>query len=311
MSTIPPPPGQQPEPAASQPTDPYGAPPAGQPYGAPVAAPTFPYGAPQPVGPAPSTTNGLGIASIILGGVGLLLAFIPFVGLFGGFLAFVGLVLGIIGILQKNKSRVTAIIGTSLSGLALLLSILMAITYAAVLVNAVDEAGIDAPAVVEEGDDAAQPADETPAEPELGTRENPAPFGSTVVVDTLDGPVWEVTAGAPNLDITADVKAANQFNDDPAPGNAYASLPVTIKYVGEESGAPFDLSFTYVSPAGQSYDGSYVVMDGQLSDISELYTDASGTGTVIIEIPVEGAAAGVWGVEYILAGEPIFFGNAQ
>ncbi|WP_157008885.1 DUF4190 domain-containing protein [Agromyces laixinhei] len=267
----------------------------------------------EPPAPAASKTNGLGIAAIALGGVGLLLAFIPIIGAFGGFLGFVGLVLGVIGLFLKNKSKLLAIIGTSLSGLALILSIVMGFVYAAAFVAAVDEAtGVDAPAVVEEGDDVAEaPAEGASAGDELGARDNPAPFGSTVAIDTFEGPVWEVTAAAPTLDATADVKAANQFNADPAPGNVYAILPVTVTYLGDDSGRPFELQFTYVSPAGQSYEGAFVVMDGQLSDVAELYKDASGTGNVIIEIPAEGAAGGVWGVEYIFADDPIFFGNAR
>lgn len=256
-------------------------------------------------------TNGLGITAIILGAVGLVFAFIPFVGVFGGFLGFVGLVLGIIGLFLKNKSKGTAIAGTIVSGLALIISIVMGLVYTAAFVSAVDGAtSVDDPVVQEPAAEGEAPAaEEEPAGgAALGTRENPAPFGSTVVIDTFEGSVWEVTTAAPNLNGTADVEAANQFNADPAPGNQYAILPVAVKYVGEESGRPFDLSFTYVSPAGQSYDGSFVSMDGQLSDVSELYADATGSGTVIIEIPAEGAEQGVWGVEYIFGDEPIFFG---
>lgn len=293
MSNVPPP-AAQPEPAAPAPQQPVN----------PYASASTPPG-------APSKTNGLGIASIVVGGIGLLLAFIPLVGMFGGFLGFVGLVLGIIGLFLKNRVKLTAIIGSAVSALALILSIVMGIVYAAAFVAAVDESlTLDAPTVIEEGDEQAEaPADDD--EPASGTRDNPTAFGSTVVINTFEGPVWEVTAAAPNLDATADIKAANQFNPDPAPGNVYAILPVSVTYVGEDSGRPFDLQFTYVSPAGQSYDGAFVTMDGQLSDVAELYAGASGSGNVIIEIPAEGAAEGVWGVEYILGDDTVFFGNAS
>lgn len=290
--SITPPPAAEPQPTPSATTS------AQQQYGEPA--------------PKSSQTNALGIIAIVLGGIGFVLAFIPFVGVVGGFLAFVGLVLGVIGLFMKNKGKGTAIAGTAVSGLALILSIVMGLVYTAAFVSAVDDAvSVDDPVVQEpaaDGGEAPVAEEEPAADSTLGTRENPAPFGSTVVIDTFEGSVWEVTAAAPNLNATADVKAANQFNPDPAPGNQYAILPVTVTYVGEESGRPFDLSFTYVSPAGQSYEGAFVAMDGQLSDVAELYKDASGTGNVIIEIPAEGAEQGTWGVEYIFGDEPIFFG---
>ncbi len=98
----------------------------------------------------PSQTNGLGITAIVLGGVGFVLAFIPFVGVVGGFLAFVGLVLGVIGLFMKNKGKGTAIAGTVVSGLALIISIVMGLVYTAAFVSAVDDAvSVDDPVVQE------------------------------------------------------------------------------------------------------------------------------------------------------------------
>jgi hypothetical protein len=47
-------------------------------------------------------------------------------------------------------------------------------------------------------------------------------------------------------------------------------------------------------------------MDGQLSDVSEVFAQGDADESVIIEIPTEGAERGVWGAEYIF-GDPVFF----
>lgn len=133
-----PPYGQQP--GAQQP---YGQP--GQPY-APQQAGQPPYGQPPygqqfggPQQPTGKTGNGLGLAALIIGGVAFLGAFIPFVNFVTGFVAFVGLVLGIIALFLKNKKKGLAIAGTAVSLIAMILSIVLAITYTAGLAGAVSE----------------------------------------------------------------------------------------------------------------------------------------------------------------------------
>lgn len=285
-------------------------PPAPSPYGAP-AQPTGPDGT-QPGAPAGNRVNGLGIAALAVGGVGLLLAFVPFVGAFGGLLGFVGLVLGIIGLVLKGRKKGLAIAGTIVSGVALIASIVMVIVYTSVFVNSVndsiEESLPQGPSVIDEApaeDDAEAPAEE-PEGDTVGTRENPVPIGSTVAIDGITGAAWEVSLGAPTLNATDQVKAANQFNPDPEAGNQYAIVPATVTYVGEESANPFELVFEYVTADGRAYSGSFVDMDGQLSEVGDLFSGASATANVVIEIPSAGAEAGTWSVSYIF-GDPIFF----
>ncbi|MFB2597302.1 DUF4190 domain-containing protein [Herbiconiux sp. P17] len=97
------------------------------------------YGGPPPVAPA-SGVNGLAIASIIVGGVAFIGAFIPFLNYAVWFVALVGLVLGIIALVRKGKSKGLAIGGTILSGVALILSIVLAIVYTFGFIGAVNEA---------------------------------------------------------------------------------------------------------------------------------------------------------------------------
>ncbi|HSP75847.1 MAG TPA: hypothetical protein VLO31_06505 [Cryobacterium sp.] len=81
--------------------------------------------------------NGLGVAALVIGIIALIGSFIPLVNFGSGFLAAIGLILGIIGLFRKTRRKGVAIAGTIISGLALILSIVLAITYTAALATAV------------------------------------------------------------------------------------------------------------------------------------------------------------------------------
>ncbi|MCU1569685.1 MAG: hypothetical protein JWR33_426 [Naasia sp.] len=254
----------------------------------------------------PRRANGLAIAALALGIIGLVLAFLPVVGVFGGFLAFVGLVLGAIALFLKGRAKGMAIVAVVVSAIALIASIVIAFAYTAALVASVDDSLSNTPSVIASASPGASaaPADENASD--LGTRANPAPLGTTVSIEGGDGIDWEVTPTSSALDVTDQVKAANQFNEDPQPGNQYASLSVDVKYVGPNSGRPFELDFNFVSAAGRSFSGAFVSMDGQLSDVEELFTGGEASGTVIVEVPAEEVEKGTWTVSYIF-GDPVFF----
>jgi predicted membrane protein len=91
-----------------------------------------------PAAPAKSG-NGLGIAALIIGIIALIGALIPFLNYGAWFLGLVGLVLGIIGLVQKNRKKGVATAGTIISGVAIILSIVLAIAYTAAFANAVHE----------------------------------------------------------------------------------------------------------------------------------------------------------------------------
>ncbi|HXH36012.1 MAG TPA: MmpS family transport accessory protein [Plantibacter sp.] len=143
---VPPQPNGQPY--GQQPPQPYGQQPQQQPYGQqPPQQPGQPPYAQQPYGqqfggpqqPTGTTGNGLGLAALIIGGVAFIGAFIPFVNFVTGFVAFVGLVLGIIALFLKNKKKGLAIAGTAVSLVAMILSIVLAITYTAGFAGVVSE----------------------------------------------------------------------------------------------------------------------------------------------------------------------------
>jgi hypothetical protein len=78
---------------------------------------------------APPASNGLAIASLVVGIVALLLAFIPIVGMISWILAPAGLIMGLMS-MNKGTGRGLAIGGAVVSGIALLICILWVVGFA-------------------------------------------------------------------------------------------------------------------------------------------------------------------------------------
>lgn len=145
-------------------------------------------------------------------------------------------------------------------------------------------------------------AEEEPAaEPEVGTRENPAPAGSAIELTD-----WTVSLGATNRDAAADVAAANQFNAPPVEGRVFVLAPVTATYTGAESGTAWvSLGVHFVGSAGNTYgtgsDDYCGVIPTPLSDSGELYAGAAATGNVCVSVPAAEVEGGSWVVENQMA----------
>ncbi|MBF4618019.1 hypothetical protein ITJ44_08030 [Clavibacter sp. VKM Ac-2873] len=103
---------------------------------------TFRY-APEPEPPAPRerrTSNGVGVAALIVGVVSLVGAVIPLLNYVSGFLAFVGIVLGIIGLVLRDRPKGSALAGLIVSVVALILSIVLAIAYTVGIASVIGDA---------------------------------------------------------------------------------------------------------------------------------------------------------------------------
>jgi Na+-transporting methylmalonyl-CoA/oxaloacetate decarboxylase gamma subunit len=302
--------------AAGSDVPPY-APPAASglpPYAAPAASEIPPYAAPAP---AARGKNGFGLAALIIGIVALIGAFIPVVNYVSGFIAFVGLALGIVGLVLKNRVKGMAIAGTVTSGVALVLSIVLAIAYSVWFLGELEnEIGNDFSTSSERPVAEAPVTDEeeTDAEAAVGTRENPAPIGTTVVLTGTGGDAYEITLGAPTLNASEAVVAANMFNDEPEAGFQYAMVPVTVAYTGSATGNPWiDIEVEFVSAAGTTHrqmDTMSVAPEPRFMDINELHPGGSGTGNIAIMIPTEDAELGTWAISPLF-GDETFFMAAQ
>lgn len=270
----------------------------------PPPPPAQPY-----VTAAPAPSRGLAITALVLGIVALLGFAIPVLNVVSALIAVVGLILGIVALVRAQPKGLS-IAGVVTSALALLLSVIFIVIYLVGFGAAVESVrsdttivDLDEPTVDEESS-----ADEGASA--LGTRDNPAPLGTTIEIVEFGETTYEVTLGPAVLNANDAVLAANMFNDPPADGFQYALLPVQMTYVGTDTGNPWiDLSIQFVSAAGTTHtegDTLAVAPEPTLIDINELYPGASAEGNVVIAIPTDGAEAGTWTVS-ALFGDPFFF----
>lgn len=155
-----------------------------------------------------------------------------------------------------------------------------------------------------EGQKAASPTAEPAPTAELGTRANPGQPEDSVATfaDT-----WEVTVGKYDPDAWPEIQAENMFNDPPADGNVYITLPVTVTYIGQDSGLAWvDLDFQFVTADGRSFNQASVVEPNDLTDVADLYNGGVGQGNVTFEVPADAVADGTFAVKYAW-GDPLFF----
>lgn len=231
-------------------------------YGAPQTTPPGAYGAPQahygqagqpgqpyaPYGGQPSSPaggNGLAIASVVLGGVGLLLSII----VFGGVLGLVGLALGIVALLKKTGSRLLAIIGTALSGLAVLVSV-------AVLVVGLVAAGSVRDSIDESSGETGGSSDPGVTEPTESTDDASEEAASE---NAVFGDVWSYDDG-----ISVSVSAPQPFTpSETAAGADQAAAVVFTVTVQNDTGANYDPIETYSSVSSGGVEASQVFDSAQ------------------------------------------------
>ncbi|QNO36932.1 hypothetical protein H4J02_10720 [Protaetiibacter sp. SSC-01] len=311
-------------PAAAQPTNPYAAPanpyaatPA-NPYAAPGAAPTASgtpayaatpaYATGAPAGP--SRFNVMGLVSLILGGVaflfGITVGWIPYVGFFFVLLALVGVVLGIVGLLAKNKGKGLAIAGTIVSGVSLLLTAAISVVMLLFITsysNTVDDfTWDDDPVITDPEEDYGTGSDDDPDA--LGGINNPAAVGDTVTFSDYSGAdQWQVVVGAPNLDATADVLAADEYNEQPQPGNVYIVVPMTVTYLGEDTDLPYMLYTELLTSGMDVYDVSYADYPGNIYDADELATGETADVNLVFEVPADATPGSVLRISSIWGNE--------
>ncbi|KQO10191.1 hypothetical protein ASF06_08325 [Agreia sp. Leaf244] len=238
---------------------------------------------------------------MIIGSVALLGSFIPFINYITGFFAFVGLVLGVIAIFLKGRKKTLAIVGSAVSLLALILSIVLSIVYTGLFFDSVDEAiQSNSPSVtsepVEPGDDTSTGEQGAPLAGDVGSRENPAPLGSSVALSQLGEPTWQVTVNTPTLNADAAVAAENSFSDTAPAGTSFALLPITTTYVGSETGYPAYVQVGFEAADGTMYNqyDAIAIAPGGIDAVAELAPGASASGNIAVAIPTTGVEQGLW-----------------
>ena len=248
---------------------------------------------PAPVETAgePTTAKGplnvLGLVALIVAAIGFIFAMVPGAFILGWIALPIAFVLSIVALFLKgSKGLAIAALIVSIVG-----TIVGVVVFFATAANSFSEAfGGTESSVTQPTDDGAEPAAEAEAEPgaEAGSRENPVPLGSLI-----SGNEWDVVVNSITLNATDAVLAANEFNDAPVDGSAYAIANVTVTYTGAESSFAAMVGLDYVTADGEviSTWDSFAVGPEPSLDSGELYTGGTSTGNIVFEIPAAGDGA--------------------
>ncbi|MCF8588349.1 DUF4352 domain-containing protein [Gordonia liuliyuniae] len=239
--------------------------------------------------PTPKRRNTVGLVALIFAIIGFVFGCIPGALIVGWVLLPIAFILGIVGLFQSGQPKKTPISAIIISAIG---TIVAAVVFLTVVSDAIDDAFTpDTATVVEEGQSQSDG---------VGTRDNPAKIGAT-----LTGDEWKVVVNGFTADATDQVMAANEFNDEPKPGNAYALVNLTVTYTGDESSYADFVSVAFVAADGTTYkpyDSSAVTPEPALD--GELYNGGTATGNVDIEIPKN--AAGLLRIELGPLGDEAF-----
>lgn len=263
------------------------APPAASATSAPIG------GAPQREAPA-SKPHVLGIVALIVAALGFVFACIPGALILGWILLPIGFILSLVALFMKGR-KWPAVVGVILSVVGTIVGV---VVFFAVVANAANDAFGDTDTSVtspsdsteddEATDDEAADTEQEAAEAAVGTRENPAPIGSTI-----EGDDFTVVINSVDLDATDDVMAANPFNEDPPEGSSYAVVNMTVTYTGEDSAYAAYVVVNYVTAGGEVVDSTetLAVAPDPTIGLEELYNGASATGNTALAIPTGDAGA--------------------
>ena len=237
---------------------------------------------PTPALAMPAAKSALTLWALIVAIVAMVSAIIPVLSFVAWAPALVATILGIVGLATKRPGGGKALTAVILGPVALLVAVVVSLVTIAGISNSLPSTDSKPNGIAD------APAEAQPEAPALGTRENPAPAGSTVVLSDNSGEVYEITFGAATLDAGSIIAAENMFNEPADAGSQYILVPVTFTYVGTETGTPWlDVQFAFVSAAGTTHDSSssFVVAPLPLTDINELYPGATATANLVLMVP--------------------------
>ena len=251
-----------------------------------------PYPGP-PAQPPRRRTNVVGIIALVVAVIGFIFACVPGALILGWIMLPIAFVLSLVGLFLRDRARWTAITALIVSIVGTIVGVLVFVFAVASAFDesfggssaTVDDSAAEAGAESVAMDDADEAVDGSAAVGESGeSRENPVPLGTTVSGDEWDVTVVEFTADADD-----EVLAANMFNEPAADGYTYVTAEVEVAYYGEESDDPsWSVSVEYVTDSGNvisTADTMAVAPEPSIHDIGEMYAGATGTGTVVFEVP--------------------------
>lgn len=239
--------------------------------------------------------NIVGLISLIVAAVGFVFACIPGALIVGWILLPTAFVLSIVGLALSGKTKGTSVTALILSIVGVIVGVVVFLTLVA---DAFDDATSENAAEVKSSADSGKSdgdkksggsdsgGEEAKQDKDTGSRDNPADLGSTV-----SGKNWDITIDSFDADATQDVLGENPMNEEPESGDNYAVAEATLTYTGDGSEDPMvDLQFAYVTEDGNTVDPSDSMVVGpspELGDAGDMYTDASKTINVTLEVPAD------------------------
>lgn len=147
----------------------------------------------------------------------------------------------------------------------------------------------------------------------VGTRQNPAPLGTKVVMSDNTGDLYEVTLSEPTLNANSIIAKTNRYNKTAPEGQQFAMVKIDVVYIGTETGKPSsDIDVTFVTKAGTTHtEGDVsVVSPAEFYNINELYKGGAGSAYIAIAVPSADIESGNWVVSAGY-GEKKYFYKAQ
>jgi hypothetical protein len=248
-------------------------PPAPEASGAATAPPPAPL-APAPA-PAAKTSNGLRIASLVLGILGFIFAWTPAAGL-GIVLGVLGLIFGIISLVRPGTKGLP-LISTILSGVAIILGIIMAIVYTVIGVASVTSTG-DLGGTTS-GSQAASPS-EAPASSTSWYDDTFGTFAPINKTGTGDS-VIALPAGAKAGIVTATHAGSANFVIQGLDSSNQPTLDLLVNTIGNYSGTTaFGLISLGAGPTSLQItaDGAWTISITQISSAKSSAVPIAGTG---------------------------------
>ena len=231
--------------------------------------------------------NVLGIVALAVAVVGFIFAAVPGAFILGWILLPIAFILGLVALFLKGTVKwqgITAVI------VAVVGTIVGFMVFFSVVATAVDDSLGGSDVEISDGGDstavegATDPEAESEPEAEVGTRENPAAIGSTV-----EGGDWTVVVNSVTPDATTEVTEANMLNQAPDAGTVYMMINYTVTYTGDDpdGSIPAVVSLDYVTAGGVTVNGldKFVVAPDPIDTLSTLYSGASATGNMAIQVP--------------------------
>lgn len=251
----------------------------------------------------PKKTNVLGIIALVLAVLGAIAASIKAVMALGWIALPIAFILGIIALFMKNQGKVAAIAAIVISVVGTMIAGVMAVYFVAKDFGSEISGG---ETVVSGGNAQSDPKGIAGNKDQKGTtRENPLPIGTTI-----ENKDWAVTVNSVDQDAAAKIKAKNEFNENPKPGNVQILVNMTYQYKGNKpEGEYLFPRVEFVTSTGNSisWTDTFLVAPDQLDSKGAMYNGATVSGNLPFEVPAAEVSKGTLAVSPGILGDKRFF----